>query len=78
MKVRELLDAFKGLDPNMDVLCTVENLERPIEEGQILDILHGDVVWAEKHRLDDGRPALRYQRSGISDKHLIFQITPDF
>lgn len=31
-----------------------------------------------KRRLDDGRPALRYQRSGISDKHLIFQITADF
>lgn len=62
----------------MDVLCTVEILERRIEEGQILEILRGDVVEAEKCRRDDGRPALRYQRSEVSEKHLIFEITPDF
>lgn len=78
MKVREVLAALEGLDPNMDVLCTIESLERPIEDGEIFEILDGSVVEAEKFRGMAGRAGLRYQRSELSEPHMIFEVTIDF
>ena len=62
----------------MDVLCTIEQTERPIEDGTIFEILEGTMVHAEKIRCEDGRPGLRYQRSEFSMPHLVFEITSDF
>ncbi len=78
MNVGELMETLKGLDPKMDVLCTVETVERPIKDGQVLDISIASVVEAEKFRADDETPSLRYQRSDLSKPHLILEVTREF
>lgn len=78
MKVKELMEILRGIDPSTDVLCTVDSLDGSIKEGQILDIVSGGVVNAKKSRLKDGQPALEYTRSEGSESHLILEITSDF
>jgi len=78
MKVEDLLKLLKGKDPMMDVLCTIEQFDRPIQEGDILDIQDVSVVEAEKQRSEAGRAGLRYRSSKNSEQHLIIEITTDF
>jgi|GEM_PF-1154015 hypothetical protein len=78
MKVRELSALLEGIDPEIDVLCMVETLTKPITEGEILEIVHGGTVEAEKHRSNDGQAGLIYRKTNISRPHFILEVTVDF
>lgn len=80
MKVGDLRTRLMNLDPNMDVLCHIEETYRPVQAGSVLEILECSVVEAEKFRLDDtDRTAgLKFNSSELSEPHLILEITTDF
>lgn len=78
MKAKKLLDILSKVDPEMDVLCSVEGLDEEIAEGQLLDVVSGDVVKAKKDRLVDGKPVLEYSSADGSIPHLILELTPNF
>lgn len=80
MKVRDLQAKLNGLDPNIDVLCHIEEIYRPVQEGSVLEILDCGVVQAEKFRLDDAErtAGLKFNKSALSEPHLILEVTTDF
>lgn len=78
MKAKKLLDILSKVDPEMDVLCSVESLDGDIKEGQLLEIVHGDIVNAIKERLADRTPVLEYSSADGSIPHLVLEVTPAF
>ena len=69
---------MRDLDPKMDVLCMIESMERPIQDGEVFEIIEGSVVEAEKFRNPEGKAGLRFQHNELSESHLILEVTIDF
>lgn len=71
MKVKTLLEALNKFGPDVDVLCFGE-------EEELFEIERVEKVEAEKTRSKDGKPGLKFQRSEISQPHVILTIISDF
>lgn len=80
MKVRELQEHLSKLDPEMDVLCYSEDEKLLTEKlGFILfDILAANTSEAERLRLDDGTPYLKFERGPNSVTMATLEVTSDF
>lgn len=80
MKVQQLLDQLKKLDPSLDVLCYCESYDSLTEKTHVL-VLEVDSVSAtqvEKNRLDDDTPYLKFGKSSESFDVAILELTTDF
>ena len=80
MKVRELQEQLSKLNPELDVVCYSED-ERLLVEGQgfiLFDILAISTAEAERLRLDDGTPYLKFKRGPSSETISTLEITSDF
>jgi len=80
MKVRELQERLSKLDPELDVLCYSED-EKLLVEGRgfiLLDILAVSTTEAERLRLDDGTPYLKFKKGPASETIATLEITSDF
>jgi hypothetical protein len=80
MKVRDLIDKLKSFDPDTDVVCYSEDEGLKSDEGpiQLFEIMAVSDTEAEKCRLDSGRPWLKFEKSEISSKITLLEVTSDF
>ena len=80
MKVKDLLEKLKQLDPEMDVLCSSEDsdIQSPNHLFKLFDILAIESADAEKCRDNNGIPTLKYGKTENSTKHAIMEITSVF
>jgi hypothetical protein len=80
MKVRELQEHLSKLDPELDVLCYSEDEKLLTEKrGFILfDILAVNTSEAERLRLEDGTPYLKFERGPNSVAMATLEVTSDF
>ncbi len=80
MKVRELQKYLSTLDPELDVLCYCED-ETLLVEGRffvLFDILAVETTKAERCRLKDGTPYLKFGRGPASAAMAILEVTVNF
>jgi hypothetical protein len=80
MKVRELKEHLSKLDPDLDVVCYSED-ERLLVEGRgfiLFDVSGVSMDEAERFRLDDGTPYLRFDKGPKSAAIVILKVTSDF
>ena len=80
MKVRELQEQLNKLDPELDVVCYSED-ERLLVEGRgfiPLDVLAVSTAEAERLRLDDGTPYLKFEKGPASATIATLEITSNF
>ena len=80
MKVRELQEHLSKLDPELDVLCYSEDERLLVEKrGFILfDILAVSATKAERLRLEDGTPYLKFERGPNSVAMATLEVTSNF
>jgi hypothetical protein len=79
MKVQELIKALQKFDGNLDVLCSTEdeNLIAKNHIFRLLEITNISEIEAEKTRGDDGLATLKLQKTSLSQKHVIIDVTSD-
>jgi hypothetical protein len=80
MKVRELLKHLDKLAPELAVLCYTEE-ERFLAEGRDFipfDISDVSTAKAERLRLGDGTPYLKFDKRPRSAAMAILEVTSDF
>lgn len=80
MKVRELQEQLSKLDQGLDVVCYSED-EKLLIEGQgfiLLDFLAVSTAEAERLRLNDGTPYLKFGSGPASATIATLEITSDF
>ena len=80
MKVRELQKQLSKLDPELDVVCYSED-ERLLVKGRgfiLFDVLAVGTAEAERLRLDDRTPYLKFERGSASATFATLEITSDF
>ena len=80
MKVRELQEHLSKLDPELEVLCYSEDERLLVEKrGFILfDILAVSTAKAERLRLKDGTPYLKFEQGPDSVEMATLEVTSDF
>ncbi len=80
MKVRELQDHLSKLDQELNVVCYSEDEKLLVEKRSFIlfDILVVNTVDAERLRLDDGTPYLKFKRGPASVAIATLEVTPDF
>ena len=80
MKVKDLIKELSKLDENLDILCYTEDEELVPSEDlfRILAIDSVDTTVAEKTRLEDGTPSLKFGESELSQKHATINVTSTF
>lgn len=80
MKVRELQEHLSKLDPELEVLCYSEDEKLLVEkQGFILfDILAVSAAEAERLRLEDGTPYLKFEQGPASVAMVTLEVTSDF
>ncbi len=80
MKVRELQEKLGKLDPEIEVICYSED-EKFLVEGRgfiLFDIFAVNIAEAERLRLDDGIPYLKFGRSPAATAIATLGVTSDF
>ena len=80
MKVRDIQEQLSNLDPELDVVCYSED-ERLLVEGRgfiLFDVLAIGKVEAERLRLDNGTPYLKFGKGPASVAIATLQVTSDF
>lgn len=80
MKVKELVEQLKRLDPELDVLCCSEDENLLAQEHlfRLLDISGVSTVEGEKTRGDDGVPSMKIGKTPYSQLHAVIDVTLDF
>ena len=80
MKVKELQEQLRKFDPELDVVCYSEDKSLSAEgRGFVLfDLLDVRTTNAERLRLGDGTPYLRFKKTKNSDTIAIMEITSSF
>ena len=80
MKVRDLQERLGKLDPDLDVVCYSED-EKLVPQGRglvVLDLLAVSTAEAERLRLEDGTPYLKFDKGPASAVLAILEVTSDF
>ena len=80
MKVRELQEQLSKLDPELDVVCYSED-ERLLSEERffiLFDISAVDTKEAERLRLDDRTPYMKFGKSPTSAAIAFIDVTSVF
>lgn len=80
MKVKELVEQLSKLDQELDVICYSED-ECFLVPGHIFRLLYIDnvsITEGENRRGDDGIPTLKLERSSLSSKYAVLEVTTDF
>ncbi len=80
MTVKELVEKLASLDPTLDVICYTEDesLQSPGKAFVLFDIESVDTTDAERVRLDNNTPYLKFGRSQHSVKLALLSVTSDF
>ena len=80
MKVGELLDKLKNLDPKLEILCYTEDAPFLVKQRlfRLLDIESVETSDAERCRTDDRVPTLKLGRSQSSERLALLNVTADF
>ncbi len=80
MKVRELQEHLSKLDQELEVLCYSEDERFLIEKRGfiLLDILAVSTANAERLRLEDGTPYLKFKQGTDSVAMATLELTSDF
>lgn len=80
MKVRELQEQLRKLDPELEVFCYSEDEKLLTQDrGFILfDIQTIETIEAERFRLDDGTPYLKLVKNPAASAIAILEVTTDF
>lgn len=80
MKVRELQEKLSKLDPEMEVVCYSEDEKLLVEDrGFILfDVFAVNTAEAERLRLDDGTPYLKFGKTSSATTIATLEVTADF
>lgn len=80
MKVGELIDKLKRLDPKLEILCYTEDAAFLPEKHlfRLLDIEGVDVSEGERCRTDDRIPTLKLGAGPHSEKLAFLNVTADF
>jgi hypothetical protein len=80
MKIRELLEHLGKLDPELELVCYSED-EKFLVEGRgfiLFDVTSVSTQEAEKVRLEDETPYLKFHTGETSAPIAILEITADF
>lgn len=80
MKVRELQEQLSKLDSELDAVCYSED-EKLLVEGRgfiLFDVLAISTTDAERLRLDDGTPYLKFEKGQTSETIATLEISSDF
>ena len=80
MEVRELLEHLSKLDPELEVVCYSKD-ERLLVENRgfiLFDILAVSTANAERLRLEDGTPYLKFEQGPNSAAITTLEVTADF
>ena len=80
MKVRELQEHLINLDSELEVVCYSED-ERLLVENRgfiLFDILAVSTANAERLRLEDGTPYLKFEQGPNSAEISTIEVTADF
>lgn len=80
MKVRELQEQLRKLDPELEVVCYSED-EKLLTQGRkfiLFDIQTIETAEAERLRLDDGTPYLKFEKSPAALAIATLEVTTDF
>lgn len=80
MKVKELKKLLDKFDHDLDVFCYTEDEIKNKKDDLfvLLDIESADETDAEKTRLDNGKPYLRFCKSATSKKIVILNVITNF
>lgn len=80
MKVKDLKEKLDGLDPEMDLVfsCEDEHMQQENIFFVLFDIQSIDVIEAERSRLEDGKPYMKFGKSDYSSNLAVVDITTDF
>lgn len=80
MKVKELITMLEKYNQELDVICYTEDkfIHKDDRMFCILDIESVDKNHAEKVKLDDGTPYLKFVRNDQSVDIVILSVTPVF
>jgi len=80
MKVKELQEKLKKLDPELEVFCYSVDENLLIEDrGFILfNISYVDTTDADRLRLDDGTPYLKFANSSKKSTVATLEVTSNF
>ena len=80
MKVRDLMNALGKMDPELDVLCYSEDevLVAPGCGFRILDIEAVDCTKAQKVRLKDGSPSLKFEGGPAAQRLAVLNVISQF
>jgi len=80
MKVRELQKQLNKLNPELEVVCYSEDEKLLVEDlGFILlDVLGVNITEAERLRLDDGTPYLKFGKGPAASAIATLEVTTVF
>lgn len=79
MKVRDVQERIAKLDPDLELVCYTEDDDLVGNRGQLLfEILDIRAIQAERSRLADGKPALKFNGGPASEALAIMEMTSDF
>lgn len=80
MRVRELQERLSKLDPQLEVLCYCEDKKLVTESRGfiLLDVLAVNNTEAERLRLDDGTPYLKFGKGPDASIIATLEVTTDF
>lgn len=80
MKVHELLEKLKQIDPGLDVICYTEDeeLKGKGQTFKILDIVAVDVTHGQLDRLEDNTPTIVFKKGPASKDIAALEVTADF
>jgi len=80
MKVKDLIKKLESYDPDTDVICYSEDEGLKSDEGpiQLFEIMAVSDTDAEKTRLGSGRPWLKFEKSELSSKITLLEVSSVF
>ncbi len=80
MNVEELIEMLKKVDQKLDVILVHEDEQSisDLKDRSIFVPIAVETTYAEILRLNDNSPALKYEKSNLSDKLCIIHLTSDF
>ena len=79
MKVKELIEQLKNLNPESEVTiyCEDEGLKTEEDSVQVFEVIEVSETEAESDRLPTGKPWLKFGKSQSSSKFSLVQVTSD-